>query len=99
MNKQRLDKLRQEIEGLRRRGGIKPAELESLAKGLGRIRSKRGKEPNWVSVPFPELYPVSIPHHGSQDLGKFTARAIIDRLELDLERWAEEIEPNKKQNW
>ena len=92
MNRRRLSKIRQQIEACHKRGGIKSAELESLAKDLGRVKSKRGKEPTWVNEQFPELYPLSIPHHGSHDLNRFTAGSILDQLENDLERWEEAME-------
>ena len=92
MNSRRLSKIRQQMEAYRKRGGIKSAELESLAKDLGRVKSKRGKEPTWVNERFPELYPLSIPHHGSHDLNRFTAGSILDQLENDLERWEEAME-------
>ena len=80
------------MEALRKRGGIKSAELESLSQDLGRDLSKRGKEPTWVNRRFPDLRPLSIPRHGSRDLNKFTAGSILDQLELDFERWEEDIE-------
>jgi len=94
MNNRRLNKIKQEIESLRNRGGVKSAELESLARRIGRVRNDRGKEPTWISKQFPYLRPLSIPHHGSKDLNKFTARAILDQLEEDIERWEETLESN-----
>jgi hypothetical protein len=91
MKRARLNKIRQRMEACRKRGGIGPTELESLAQDLGRVRSKRGKEPTWINEWFPELRPLSIPHHGSRDLNRFTAVGIIDQLELDLERWEQEL--------
>lgn len=79
------------MEEFRRRGGIKSDELESLAQELGRVKSKRGKEPTWVSSQFTDLRPLNIPNH-SQDLNKFTARSILDQLELDVEKWQEYLE-------
>jgi hypothetical protein len=89
MNPGRLNKIKQDIDGFRTRGGIKSAELESLAKRLGRVKSDRGKEPTWVNKQFPHLRPLSIPHHGSSDLNRFTARGILDQLEEDIEQWEE----------
>lgn len=87
MKPRKLTRLRQQIDGLRGRGGIKPKELERLARSLGRVRHKRGSEPNWVSTKFPDLRPVSIPHHGDQDLKRYTAQDILNQLELDIERF------------
>lgn len=85
MKSNKVAKLRRELESLRRRGGIKPNELESLARSLGRAKHPRGSEPTWVSEEFPNLRPVSIPHHGGRDLNRFTAGGILDQLEVDLD--------------
>lgn len=92
MNKKKLAKIRGELSACRKRGGIKPDELERLAKELGRSRFKRGKEPTWISETFPYLRPLSIPHHGMSDLNRFTAQTIIDQLESDVECWEEHLE-------
>lgn len=92
MDYKKLTKLQTEIEELRNRRGIKPRELESLAQALGRKRHSRGSEPNWVSAVFPELRPVSIPHHGGRDINRFTAQSILDQLELDVERHQAELD-------
>jgi predicted RNA binding protein YcfA (HicA-like mRNA interferase family) len=78
------DRLRKTFESVRRKGSVKSSEIEALAKALGRVRHKRGSEPAWINPEHPHLRPVSIPHH-SQDLNKFTARAILKQLEEDLE--------------
>ncbi len=91
MSQKKLNKIRQEMTAFRRRGGIKSVELESLAKELGRTRSNRGSEPTWVNLQFPELRPLSIPHH-SGDLNRHTAGSILDQLELDVERWDTDID-------
>jgi len=92
MDKGRLEKLRIRVEELRGRGGIKSAELESLAKALGRVPIKRGKEPTWVNPTFSDLRPLSIPRHGSKELNRYTANAILDQLELDIEKIKDSIE-------
>jgi hypothetical protein len=92
MNSSKLDKLRQELDSLRKRGGIKSTELESLAKSLGRSKSDRGKEPTWISIQFPSLRPLSISHHSTSDLNRFTARSILDQLEEDIEKWSQLLE-------
>lgn len=83
MNQQKLDKLRKRLEELRKKGGIGSAELESLARALGRVPFKRGKEPTWVNKIFSDLRPLSIPRswlQGSeQDYGKQSSRRIIIR--------------------
>lgn len=55
---------------------------------LGRRLHPRGKEPTWVNYEFPDLRPVSIPHH-SKPIYKWTAGSILDQLEQDLERLEE----------
>ncbi|MCP4646822.1 MAG: hypothetical protein GY852_03685 [bacterium] len=83
MNKNKLRRIRKEIEKLRPRGGIKSKELESLAKKLGRKKHKRGKEPTWMSEECPERNAVTIPNHPG-DLNKGLAQGILDQLESDL---------------
>ena len=94
MNPRKLNKIKQDIDGFRNRGGVKSSELESLAKRLGRDKSDRGKEPTWVNKQFSCLRPLSIPYHGSRDLNKFTARGILDQLEEDIGKWEELLESN-----
>lgn len=92
MNREKLDKLRKRVEELREKGGIGYSELESLARSLGRVPSKRGKHQTWVNQIFDGLRPLSIPHHGSKDLNRITAKSILDQLELDIEKFEELIE-------
>lgn len=92
MNRAKLEKLRKRVEELRNQGGIGSAELESLARALGRVPFKRGKEPTWVNRTFTDLRPLSIPRHGSKDVNKFTANKILDELELDIEKFEEFLE-------
>lgn len=87
MNREKLDKLRKRIEEFRKKGGIGSSELESLARAFGRVSSKRGKHQTWVNQIFPDLRPLSIPHHGSKDLNRITANNILDQLELDIEKF------------
>jgi hypothetical protein len=63
-----------------------------LARALGRVPSKRGKHQTWVNQIFDDLRPLSIPRHGSKDLNKYTANDILDKLELDIEKFEELIE-------
>jgi len=58
MDKKKIDKLRKKTDALRRKGGIKPSELESLAKSCGRSRKKRGSEPTWINTDFREILTV-----------------------------------------
>ena len=79
-----IRRLRARIEALRRVGGVRPVELERLAKSLGRTTEKRGKHPTWVSRFLPSAPPVSIPSHPGS-LNRFTAKTILDQLEADLD--------------
>lgn len=92
INREKLNKLRKRFEELRKKGGIGYSELESLAEALGRVRSKRGKHLTWINKAIPDLPPLSIPHHGSKDLNKYTANDILDKLEIDIEKLEELIE-------
>jgi hypothetical protein len=94
MNHRKLTNLKTELATLRKRGGVKSSELEDIAKSLGRKRHKRGKEPTWINEQFPNLRPLSIPHH-STDLNRFTARSILEQLEVDIEYWEEFVEASE----
>ncbi len=92
MKENKLKKIEQNIRSLRNRSGnLRASELEAIAKRLGRERSKRGKEPTYVSLDFPDLRPVSIPSH-STGLKRFTAESILDQLDEDVFRWREELD-------
>lgn len=83
MERSKLKKLRQQIDILRRRGGIKSRDLEAIAKALGRKVGPSGKHPMWVTDRAGSR-PISIPHH-TVDLNRFTARRILDQLEADID--------------
>jgi hypothetical protein len=85
MNYKKAAKLRKKIDRLRQKGGIKPRDLESLAKSLGKtLHGRKGSEPTWVDIEHSQIRPLSIPHHNT-DLNKYTAQAVLDRLETDLD--------------
>lgn len=90
MDSKGFEKLRREIRELRKSGGIKSAVLQSLAKRIGRKRHPRGKEPTWVFENPTGRNPLSIPNHPG-DLNKFTAKAILDVLEEDLDYLEESV--------
>jgi hypothetical protein len=92
MNKFKLHKLKRQLSELRRKpAGIPSRKLQSLAKSLGRERSKgRGKEPTWISTSFPNARPISIPDH-SGTMKKGTAANILDQLELDIFLYEKEL--------
>ena len=100
MNKKKIAKLRRELDGLRAgKYNLKTSDVVSLAKRIGRSRdTSRGKEPTYVSV-LPRTTPLSIPGHPT--INPYTANAILDVLEADLDRWqelAEQMESKEKQD-
>jgi hypothetical protein len=95
MTPKKLDKLRGEILQ-RRRAPQKAADLEGIARRLGRKRINRGKHPMWESQDFPKLYVLSIPDHGSKDLPVGTRNSILDQLEDDILAWEELIQAEEE---
>jgi hypothetical protein len=96
MNERKLKKVRREIESLRNASAnIRPNKLVRVAESLGRRSSVRGKEPTYVSEPFSDLRPISIPGH-SKALKRFTAENILDQLDEDCVRWEEEFAKKPK---
>jgi len=73
-----------------RRNPQKARDLERIAKQLGREKENRGKEPVWVN-PSLGVFPLSIPHHGGQDLPIGTRNSILNVLETDLLAWEERL--------
>lgn len=92
MKKKTLEKLRGELARMRR-APQRAADLERLARRLGRKKVKRGKEPMWESAEF-ELYPLAIPHHGGRDLATGTKNSVLSSLEEDLLAWEERLNEN-----
>lgn len=84
MHHKKLRKIRRSIDQLRRKGGVKPREVEAIARSLGRKPNPRGPEVNWVNQLLPSSFPISIPHHG-EDLNKFTKNNILNQLEEDVD--------------
>jgi len=98
MNKRKIAKLRRDLEALRaRRYNLKHSDLESFATKVWRKRdTTRGKEPQYVSIQFPELHPLSIPGH--KRVNPYTADSVMDTFEADLNKWdswLDEQEENK----
>jgi hypothetical protein len=94
MTPRKLAKLKQELASLRR-SQAKAADLESLARRLGRKQVKRGKEPTWESSEFNELFPLAIPHQGGKDLPIGTRRNILDQLEQDVFAWEKRLDQDE----
>lgn len=84
ITRQKLERLRGEIEALRHSiHNVRPDDLVSLAKSLGREKSKKGKHPTYESSLMPKTNPLSIPGHPTIKAG--TARNILDQLEADID--------------
>jgi hypothetical protein len=97
MTKKKLNRIRRKLDVLRAgAAGLRSHQLVQIAKSLGRRRSNRGKEPTYVSDPFPDLRPVSIPSHRGT-LNRFTASSILDQLDEDVFRWEEEFEQEESE--
>lgn len=90
MNKQTLNRVQRRIDKLRNQD-VSSEKLENIAKSLGRVRSKKGKEPNWVSTLLPGSRPIGIPHHG-KPVFRYTAGNILDDLEKDIFELYEQLE-------
>lgn len=86
MDLKRLEKLIDELNGLRR-GRHRARAYQQLATSLGRKLVKRGKEPMWESEVFPDLFPLAIPDHGGADIPIGTQKSILNQLESDVECW------------
>jgi len=96
MTKKKIAKLRRELTSLRAgKHNLKPKDLIRFAGKVSRKRdTSRGKEPTYISLQFPELRPLSIPGHPT--INSYTAVAIIDSLEADLDRWEDLLESQEK---
>lgn len=98
MHRKKLDKIKSDLRSLKAAAGnLRDRRVREVARSLGRRRckggSKRGKEPTFISEPFPDLRPLSIPAHGT--LKKGTGLNILNQLDEDVLRWEEELESNQ----
>ncbi|HEY3300497.1 MAG TPA: hypothetical protein VGJ90_06945 [Methylophilaceae bacterium] len=90
MNNKQLEKIKKNLKAMHRSPqGKKASDFESIAQSLGRTLVKRGKEPNWQKADESPILvpPLSIPHHGAEDLKVGTARNIIQILLNDVDTW------------
>jgi hypothetical protein len=96
MTKRKLAKLRRELSALRaRKFNLKTTDLVRFAGQLGRQQdSSRGKEPTYISSAFPNSNPLSIPGH--RTINPYTANAILDSLEVDLDRWEDLLDTQEQ---
>jgi hypothetical protein len=98
MTRNKLNKIRRKIEELRD-SSAKANDIQRLAKQLGRVKIKRGKEPTWVSAEFGDaLRPLSIPDHGGRDFAPGTKHAILNHLEDDVNAWDEKLTQQEKES-
>lgn len=88
MHRNRLDKIRAELEGFRF-SQMKESEAESLARRLGRS-PRSGKHQVWQSDEFPWLRPFPIPTH-SRDLSPRVKTSVLDCLEEDVLAWEQRL--------
>jgi hypothetical protein len=94
MNRKTLDRLHRRLKELRAApANITRKKLVGLSKSLGMRPDKRGKEPTYVSDDFPQLTPLSIPSH--REINKFTAKDILDGLEIYIFAWKERLRQNQ----
>ena len=96
MNRRKLNSLQGQLESMRR-SSQRARALESLAKKLGRVQSKRGKEPVLESAAFSHLRPVSIPRHGGgRDISTGVKHIILSSLEEDIAEWEEKLDDGEQ---
>lgn len=62
-------------------------DLERIALKLGRKLVKRGKEPTYESMVFPDANVITIPNHAGKTVKRWTAANILNQLEEDVYRW------------
>ena len=86
MTPTKLASIRREIKALES-SQPKAEKLQALARKLGRKEVKRGKEPTFVSMDFPDLRPLSIPKHKGRDMPTGTKNSILAQLDEDVTEW------------
>jgi len=97
ITRQKLEKLRRQIQAYRASiHNVRPDDLVSLAKQLGREKSKKGKHPTYESTLMPQTNPLSIPGHPAIKAG--TARNILDQLEADLDGLTGLLDEQERKN-
>jgi hypothetical protein len=98
MTRNKLSKIRRAIEELRG-ASAKAIDIQRLAKQLGRVKIKRGKEPTWVSADFGDmLRPLSIPDHGGRDFPPGTKNSMLNSLEDDVFAWDERLTQEERES-
>lgn len=93
----KLDELQGEIDAWRAAiHNIRPNDLVSLAKKLGRKKSKKGDHPTYESYLLPTRNPISIPGHPKIKSG--TARNILDDFEADIHALREILDQGSRKD-
>jgi hypothetical protein len=96
MDAGKLEKIRREINAARRKA-VTARDLLRIASALGRSEfTGRGKEPTFVSKPFPLARPISIPKHGNKNLKPGTKKNILNDLENDWLRHKEQLDKKRE---
>ncbi len=86
MDQSDIHDVRKMIEKLRRRlGNIRPDEIATLAKALGRIQ-RTGSSPAIYVSPLPGRRSLPI-HYHPRAMKRGTAKGSLDVLEADLDAW------------
>jgi hypothetical protein len=95
MDDRKLAKIRREIDSARQKG-VTARDLIRIATALGRREfGGRGKEPTFISTPFPHARPISIPKHGNKNLKPGTKKNILNDLENDWLRHMEKLDKDR----
>jgi hypothetical protein len=87
MTLKKVERLRAEVADLRQKRDVKSREVAGLAKRIGRVPDKRGKEPTYVHPELSSRRPISIPNHPTLTPG--TKNNILDDLDSDLDAYEE----------
>jgi hypothetical protein len=82
VNGKKLERIVGKIDALRGRGGVNATEIWPILTALG--RKQKGKV--WKSIPFPNLYPITV-HDHPKDLNRYTKDGILDDMEKDVMAW------------
>lgn len=57
---------------------------------------KRGKEPTYESVAFPDANMITVPDHAGKDVKRGTAANILNQCEEDVFRFEQQMEAEKR---
>jgi hypothetical protein len=88
MDQKKLAKIERLIAECRRKSN-KHRDLEHIVLALERRRVKRGKEPTYESVAFPNVNMITIPDHGGKNIKRGTSHSILNQCEEDVWRFKE----------